>query len=378
MLTLHLHCLGDGLSVCHLRHSEGNLHAKLGLHLGNRHIEVLLTETGNNHFVGLVVLLELECRVFFANSLNRAGSLGFVALLHNFNRSGNKRCGHFYAREHIALVGSGEGVACHKGIKLCHRADITGGDAGCIFLFRASHRHNLAESFALLCSGIVAGSLGRDFTGNDLEEGKLADKGVCDGLEDNRCKRTVFVTLNGNLVAVLIGRGFLCSGSCREEVHDTGHEHIDGSGGKTVASIDRISDVIEHCLLEASADFLGGEVFTLEEFFHQLVISGSHCFFECFHQLFILIKLGERNFRGLIIRTVLNCLVGNEVCIAGDFAVIIIHRHHSGANLAAVLRLKRVQCLVEIGVFSLTLGDGEGAAGASLAGNLKRLLGTDA
>ena len=183
---------------------------------------MLLAETRKDLLLGLGVGGVGYGKILFRKSVEAGSDLVLLALLASLDSHGKAGLREVDACKLYISLGGAEGVAGLEAGELGDNADITGGDASGILLLSALEGDYLTHSLALACAGVVSGSVGGYFAGDDLEEGHLTDERVGNGLEADSRKSAVFVALDIAFARAACGVGSGADNAVEEQVDTVG------------------------------------------------------------------------------------------------------------------------------------------------------------
>ena len=247
-------------------------------------------------------------------------------------------------------------------------------------LLLAAQDVDAAALFGLVLAGVVERRLPAEHTGEDAEQGQLADERVSDRLVDERGEGLVILADAGDVLArarvfarpvqtvVRRGREIL-----RHQVEHTRDAHARcGRHGD-----DRHNRAVLHALAEARLDFLKRQFARLEVLFHQLFVRRCRLLNQvgvAFHQLTLHV-FGHRHFDTLLVRAFIRLAVQHvhHATEGRAFAQRQQNRHDAVAVLRAQLRRN----LVEVRVIAIHLVDNKHAPQTMRTGVIPRLFRAD-
>ena len=189
--------LGDGLAVGNLWLTDGCVNLELTLHTIDEDFEVKLAHTRDDGLAGLLVGLDLEGRVLFAERHERLAELvlGFFVLRFNRNVNHGIREGELF--EHDRVLWIGERIAGASSLETNTCSDVAGLDDVAILLVVCVHLQETTD--ALFVLGAVVENRAALFQAARVhtEVGELADEGVGHDLERQCGERRLVVDVTG-------------------------------------------------------------------------------------------------------------------------------------------------------------------------------------
>jgi len=228
MASANVDLLADGLAIGDFGILKDALYAELGSKLLGGNFDVKFAKAAQKGLGGLNILGDGEGGVFFDQTVESGEDLVFFASLLGVDGHGDAGSRELDVGELDGLGSVAQGVAGGYGTELGEGADVASDNLGGGVGLLAEHEVDGAGLFSLFGVGIVEVGFGGKNAGIDLDQGKLTNEGVSQGLED--LSREGLVVL-GDALFLVAGLGIyaldnLVSGR-RHEIDDGVHEHVD-------------------------------------------------------------------------------------------------------------------------------------------------------
>ena len=367
MTALGLSCAADGLTVLNRRDSGRDFYLVLGLELGQNQIDVLITQTIENLFMGFGILFQTDGLVFIAHVADADAHLVFIVLGLRPDCHAEVRLRIFNRCVVDNLVGRAQGIVGFGILQLDNGTDITGEQLADTNLILAVDDIDLADLFVGILDGIDNLGIGVQNTAQDLQVGDPADERVDCCLEDERGERFVFIGFHVNRVAL----GIQCLdmallGITREVFGNQVHQALDTDLVNGGAAVYRTDIAAADTDPQALGDLMNIEFLFHEELFHQFFVSHGNRFGD-FHVVFFdLVSQIRRDFLRFIAVVKVPCLLPQDID-GTDCLTVLDNRHFERDNALAELAADIFQDIIKVGIRIVHLVDEEDGRQLALA-----------
>ena len=202
MPSLHLHLFANGFAIGDLRRTHLNFHTEFGFQFGRDHIQMLLTQTGQNLLVRFGIGAIADGGILLHHTLQTGSNFFLVALVFGDHRHRQTGLFKINTGQHHRTRRGAQGVTGVGVVQLCHRTDVTRADIRRFLLLFAADIKHLADLFLLAGAHIQQLGVGRHFSADHLEVQQLAHERVHHAFEHDRRGLGVFVDRQRHFVAV--------------------------------------------------------------------------------------------------------------------------------------------------------------------------------
>ncbi|EAX47677.1 conserved hypothetical protein [Thermosinus carboxydivorans Nor1] len=277
-LAFRLDCLADGFTVSNLGFANVAIDLELAQHAVDDDFQVQLAHTLDNGLTGFLVSIHPESRVFFRQPLESDGHFLLVSLGFRFNGYRNNRLGEDHRLENDGVFLIAQRIAGRGIFKTDGSGDVTGANFVNFFAVIGMHLEDAANPLFFALSRVVYIRTGRQLTGINAEESKLAHIGVGHNFEGQRRKGQVIFCLTVVFrTSIGINPANSRDISRRRQVVDNGVEQR----LYTLIAVRRTAQHRRHLarnrrFADTGFNFLDGELFPFQVFHHQLIIALGH------------------------------------------------------------------------------------------------------
>ena len=358
MTAVGLHLFLDLLTVGNLGGAEDGIHTETALQLGHQHIQLLVAQAGQNQLSGLGVIHQSEGGIFLIQPVQAGADLFLLALDLGGDGDGVAGGGVGDLLQGDHLPGVAEGVAGSDLVHLADGADIAAGEHFDLGIALAAHGVQAAKLLGFAGTGVHQRGVGGDFAGEDLNVGILAvlvghglpyeGRGHAAGGDHELLG--LAVGSGGLVIVALLGVG--------QQADDVVHQHEASETSNTGAAEHREQAQFRNALVQAVDHFGIGEVVTLEEPVHQLLVGFGDGFLQSIVELLddggLVVRNGDLH--PLQILHLVGTLV-QHIDDAGDLLGAVPDGNHHGSDLVAVLLPQGIEGGVVVGVVLVHLGD---------------------
>ena len=196
----------DGLLVGDLRLADVGLDLELTAHPVHQDVQVKLAHTADDGLAGLMILVDLEGRVFLGQFLDRQGKLFLVALGLRLDGDLDNRIREGHRLQHDLVARIAQGVTGGGVLESDHRVDVAGSRRLHRVLLVGVHLEQLAQPLLLTLGGVDHLGAGVDLARVHPDVGELAEERVGRDLERQRRERLVDRRLPDDLDVLLVRR----------------------------------------------------------------------------------------------------------------------------------------------------------------------------
>ena len=291
--------LADGFAVSNLRLADRCVNAEFAFHTVNDDVQVKFAHAGDDGLIGFRIGVNAERRIFFSQTLQCNTHLFLVSLGLRFNGYGNNRIREYHLFQNDRSIFIAERIACGDILEAYRSSDVAGVGNVDFLAVICVHLENAAYTFLLAFGGIQNVSTLVHFAGIYAEICELAHKGVSHDLECKSGKRSLVVRRAFQFFFRLRVRAFdsryIQRG--REVIQNSVKQHLNALVLVCGAAKYREYLAGNGLLAESGFDFLNGEFFAAEVFFHESVVCFSSRFTDHFAVFFHFVFHIVRNFR---------------------------------------------------------------------------------
>ena len=263
-------CL-DGFSVRDDGVCQINLNLIFCFQLLHHNIQLLFANAINQRLFGFGVYFHLNRGVFLTNLCQGCGKLILIALAlrldcHAKHGAGQRNLGN----DNICIL-QGKGILCGGVGKLCQCADITGVQLVYLNLLLPAHHEDTTYLFDGILFFIIDTHGGIQLTCHHAEQVQATDIGVGNGFEYIRREAFVIGGAINNFLPVMEGMEVCLCFDCRKgETNDCVHQELNAIAQCCRTAHNGCNAMVCDTNLQTVIDFLFGQLFIIEEFFHQL------------------------------------------------------------------------------------------------------------